>query len=100
MYDEEIQAIEKLTQKLIYKYSKVSPTFENLREFEKEARGRFLDIGFHAEVNMVDYLLDVLDPNHQGPPTPPEFVIVARVDPIAEFDHEKKGYEVKKNSVN
>jgi hypothetical protein len=96
LYDEEIFRIKELQAQLIHRFSETPPTPENLREFEKHVKGRFLDAGFHVELNMVEYLLALLQEEDQLPP--PEIVVMGRVDPLEYgFDHEKKGWEVKKH---
>jgi hypothetical protein len=96
LYDEEIFRIRELQAQLVHRFGETSPTPDNLREFEKHVKGRFFDAGFHAEVNMVDFLTALLLEVDELPP--PEIVIIGRVDPSEYgFDHEKKGWEVRRN---
>jgi hypothetical protein len=93
LYDFEIDKINELTKKLWYKWHQKKPTIQNLKEFETEVKGRFNDIGYVAELNAVEFLQDVLHGNF--PPAQMEIVVVSRIEGIGEFDHERKGHEVR-----
>lgn len=63
-----------------------SVTFEKLTRLHKELEGRLGDAGFDAVVDVTP-LLDGM---------PPVVSINGRKEKIAEFDHERKAWEVKK----
>lgn len=62
-------------------------TAKKLNEWTKVAEGAFERIGFRARVDVNPIYGDM----------PPDITIVERVDPISEFDHDKKAAEIKRS---
>jgi hypothetical protein len=93
IYDSELPKIGKVSQDLNTKWNYLarrldgatgSKLIDAINIFSKEVQGRFQEIGFIAEVNVAPIYMD----------RPPEITIVDRIVK-QEFDHERKGYEIK-----
>lgn len=95
LYDYEIEIVNDLTQKLYNKFGHRMLSAEQIKEFENEVKGRFLDNGFIAELNAVEYLLDLID--DKVPPRPIEIVVMSRAKVDDGFDYERKAWEVKQS---
>ena len=83
LYHSDILTIEAV----LAEVNKMQGTRQNLEMFVSEVEGRFAQVGFRVEVITFQ---DINDPEFYGF----NFVIRDRIEPEAEFDHEKMAHEV------
>lgn len=95
VYDEETVKIHAVGVEVQREWRELAPkinlanpkdTARKLNEWTKRVEGAFEKIGFRAAVNV--------DPIYGD--NPPDIEILERVNPIGEFDHDKKMQEVKR----
>lgn len=93
LYDEEIKSINTLYENIYKTWKTRQNNKANILEFHKQVIYRFEEIGFDVDVDFTEYLSDIIQEKY--PPRPPVLIVIGRVDPYIEFDHEKKGHEIK-----
>lgn len=94
MYDEEIVKVTNLLMEMQNKWGPRPNNQKNLAEMATEIKDRFFKLGFVVDVDLVP----CIQVDASGKSFPPEVIVMSRVKDF-EFDHEKKGFEVKRSKT-
>lgn len=94
LYDSETRALNNLIQWMNSRF-KGKPT--SIQSWMEEVTERIAKMGFNSVVRMLT------DENYEGDETKrvwyPSILLVSRIDPEQEFDHDKMGHEVRSNML-
>lgn len=96
LYDYEVATIGRILKELTSRWSRTTNTKQNLQEFAKAANDMFLRAGFIVNVQWENTLIAVPDVTSRSgfKPLPITIEVLGRVQPLDEFDHERKRREV------